>query len=228
MSANLADIERDGWRRRAGLAGKRAFDVCASAAGLLVLGPLLLLIALMVRLLLGSPVLFRQQRPGWHGVPFSICKFRTMNDRRDASGELLPDSERLTRFGRFLRKTSLDELPELFDVLRGKMSLVGPRPLLMAYLPRYTPEQFRRHDMRPGITGWAQVNGRQTLKFSKRLEHDVWYVDHWSFLLDLKILLMTFSRVSSGSGVISGQDVEDVDDLGLSAPRAKPATGRNA
>jgi lipopolysaccharide/colanic/teichoic acid biosynthesis glycosyltransferase len=143
--------------------------------------------ALLVRLKLGPPVLFRQERPGLNGRPFTIYKFRTMTDEHDAEGHLLPDARRLTKFGRCLRSTSLDELPELFNVLKGEMSLVGPRPLLMHYLERYTPEQARRHEVRPGITGWAQINGRQTIYFSKRLELDVWYVDHVRLGLDLKI-----------------------------------------
>lgn len=197
------------------MTAKRLFDIVASACGLLVLSPVLLLIGLLVRLLLGKPVLFRQQRPGLHGLPFVLLKFRTMTERCDATGRLLPDRERLTRFGRFLRKSSLDEFPALINVLRGEMSLVGPRPLLMAYLPLYSREQARRHEMPPGITGWAQVNGRQSLKFSKRLEYDVWYVDHWSFRLDMRILFLTFFRVSSGDGVLPGQDVAEVDDLGF-------------
>jgi lipopolysaccharide/colanic/teichoic acid biosynthesis glycosyltransferase len=206
---------------------KRLFDFFSALIGLALLGPLLLLLALLIRLLLGAPVLFRQVRPGLHGKPFTILKFRTMHDGRDAAGHLLPDAQRLTRFGRFLRKTSLDEFPALINVLKGEMSLVGPRPLLMSYLPHYTPEQARRHHMRPGITGWAQVNGRQTLKFSKRLEYDVWYIDHWSFGLDLKILFLTLFRVSSGSGVISGQDVADVDDLGFSNAVGQRQAGRS-
>lgn len=182
------------------------------------------LVAVLVRINLGSPVLFRQTRPGFRGNLFMMYKFRTMNDKRDSDGRLLPDTERLTPFGRFLRSTSLDELPELFNVLRGEMSLVGPRPLLREYLDRYTPEQARRHEVRPGITGWAQVNGRQNIKFSKRLEYDVWYVDHQSFVLDLKILLLTILRVMQREGVKSGQDVQEVDDLGLAAaPSPKTA-----
>jgi len=162
-------------------------------------------------------VLFRQQRPGLGGRPFAIYKFRTMTDARDQQGQLLPDAERLTPFGRFLRSTSLDELPELWNVLQGDMSLVGPRPLLMQYLSRYTPEQARRHEVRPGITGWAQVNGRQTILFSKRLELDIWYVDHVSLSLDLKIILLTIPRAIASHGVVLGQEVTEVDDLGLSS-----------
>jgi sugar transferase EpsL len=195
---------------------KRLFDIIATTLGLVVLWPLMLFLTLLVRIKLGSPIFFRQQRPGLHGKPFIMYKFRTMTDERDSSGNLLPDADRLTSFGRFLRSTSVDELPELLNVIKGEMSLVGPRPLLMEYLDRYTPTQARRHEVRPGITGWAQVNGRQNIKFSKRLEYDVWYVDRQSLLLDLNILLLTFSRVLKSEGVKSGQDVQEVDDLGLS------------
>jgi len=170
---------------------KRLFDLAVSALLLLLLSPVLLLLAVLIRLSMGSPVLFRQVRPGFQGRPFSVVKFRTMNHARDAAGELLSDRDRLTPLGRFLRRLSLDELPQLWNVLRGEMSLVGPRPLLMEYLDRYTPEQARRHDVRPGITGWAQVHGRNNLLFSRRLELDVWYVDHQSLALDARILLMT-------------------------------------
>ena len=196
--------------------GKRAIDIAVAGVTLAVSAPLLLGLAAAVRLTMGSPVLFRQTRPGRKGKPFRMLKFRTMRDTRGASGELLSDAERVTRLGRFLRSTSLDELPELFNVLRGEMSLVGPRPLLMEYLERYTTEQQRRHEVLPGITGWAQINGRQHLSFSRRLELDVWYVDHWTLGLDLKILLLTIPRVLAARGVIIGQDVEDVDDIGLS------------
>jgi sugar transferase EpsL len=174
---------------------KRLFDLCSVIIGLLLLWPLLLLLALLVRIRLGSPVLFRQQRPGLNGEPFHIQKFRTMTDARDDNGELLPDAERLTPFGGFLRRFSLDELPQLFNVLRGDMSLVGPRALLMEYLPLYTPEQARRHDVKPGITGWAQVNGRNAISWEEKFEYDLWYVDHCSSLLDLKILWMTLLKV---------------------------------
>jgi len=194
---------------------KRLFDLLASALMLLVLSPVLLLLAVIIRLTMGSPVLFQQVRPGYKGHPFTVVKFRTMNAARDAKGELLPDAERLTGFGRFLRRLSLDELPQLWNVLRGDMSLVGPRPLLMEYLERYTPQQARRHLVRPGITGWAQVHGRQDIPFSRRLELDVWYVDHRSFWLDLKILFLTAGHAVRSSGVRSGQDVAEVDDLGL-------------
>nr|WP_275888485.1 sugar transferase [Desulfobulbus alkaliphilus] len=176
-------------------------DLGLALAALTLLWPLLLSLAVLVRLKLGAPVLFRQTRPGLHGKPFSILKFRTMSDARDVRGNLLPDGERLTRFGRFLRSTSLDELPELFNVLRGDMSMVGPRPLLMAYLPLYTPEQARRHEVRPGITGWAQVNGRNALSWEEKFAMDVWYVDHRSWWLDVKILLLTVRRVLTRDGI---------------------------
>lgn len=200
---------------------KRLIDIAVAGTALLVLAPLLFATAVLVRLKLGSPVLFAQVRPGLHGQPFRMVKFRSMTDARDAAGNLLPDAQRLPPFGRFLRASSLDELPELWNVLKGEMSLVGPRPLLTEYLPRYTAEQHRRHDVRPGITGWAQVNGRQTAMFSKRLEYDVWYVDNWSLLLDLKILAMTVRDVFGAKGVIPGQNVDDVDDLGLTPDRPR-------
>jgi sugar transferase EpsL len=174
---------------------KRTFDILISAAALLVLSPLLGLLALLVRFKLGTPMLFCQQRPGLNSRPFSMYKFRTMTDARDVTGTLLPDTERLTRFGRFLRSTSLDELPELWNVLKGEMSLVGPRPLLMHYLPLYTPEQVRRHEVRPGITGWAQVNGRNAISWEEKFALDVWYVDNVSLWLDLKIILLTVSKI---------------------------------
>ncbi len=194
---------------------KRALDIAMSASALLLLSPLLLLVAVLVRLRLGTPVLFRQERPGLRGEVFEVIKFRSMTDARDPAGHLLPDAERMPRLGRFLRAASLDELPELWNVLRGEMSLVGPRPLLKEYLPRYTPQQARRHELRPGITGWAQVHGRQDIPFSRRLELDVWYVDHCRFWLDVRILLRTLKGVFRGAGVRSGQHVAEVDDLGL-------------
>lgn len=180
---------------------KRLFDLFFAALGVVILSPVLLLIALLVRIYHGSPVLFTQQRPGFKGRPFFIYKFRTMTDTRDAEGRLLPDAQRLTRLGRFLRAASLDELPELFNVLRGEMSLVGPRPLLMQYLDRYTPEQARRHEVLPGITGWAQVNGRNALSWEDKFRLDVWYVDHWSLWLDVKILLLTVWKVLKREGI---------------------------
>jgi len=180
---------------------KRTLDVVASGVGLLLMSPILLTVALLVRIKLGVPVLFRQQRPGLHGQPFTIVKFRTMTNERNEAGNLLAESERLTRLGRFLRSTSLDELPELWNVLKGEMSLVGPRPLLMEYLPLYTEEQARRHEVRPGITGWAQVNGRNALSWDEKFRMDVWYVDNQSLWLDLRILLMTLGRVLQRKGI---------------------------
>ncbi len=180
---------------------KRLFDLLLSIGLLLALALPLLLLWALVRRKLGSPVLFRQVRPGLHGRPFMMVKFRTMTDERGADGELLPDAQRLTSFGRFLRATSLDELPELWNVLRGEMSLVGPRPLLMEYLPLYSPEQARRHEVRPGITGWAQVNGRNALSWEERFKLDVWYVDHRSLWLDLCILWMTVRKVIVREGI---------------------------
>lgn len=180
---------------------KRVFDVIVSAALLILLTPVLLVLGLLVRISLGPPVLFKQVRPGLNGRPFVMYKFRTMTEERDKHGRLLPDEQRLTRIGRFLRSTSLDELPELFNVLKGDMSLVGPRPLLIEYLPLYTPEQARRHEVRPGITGWAQVNGRNAISWEKKFEYDVWYVDNWSFWLDIKILWMTLITVFRREGI---------------------------
>ncbi len=180
---------------------KRLFDLLLTAPAVILLSPLLVLIALLVYLFHGRPVLFRQLRAGYRGQPFWIYKFRTMNDARDAHGNLLPDEQRLTPLGRFLRATSLDELPELFLVLSGKMSLVGPRPLFLHYLERYTPEQARRHEVLPGITGWAQINGRNALTWEEKFRLDVWYVDHRSFWLDLKILLLTVWKVLKREGI---------------------------
>ena len=180
---------------------KRIFDLVAALLGLLVLALPLVLLAWLVRRKLGSPVLFTQVRPGVHGKPFLMFKFRTMTDARDASGALLPDAQRLTPFGRFLRASSLDELPELWNVLCGEMSLVGPRPLLMEYLPLYSPEQARRHEVRPGITGWAQVNGRNAISWADKFALDVWYVDHRSLWLDVRILWMTVRKVMVRDGI---------------------------
>jgi len=180
---------------------KRLFDLIASALALALLAPLLVAVALLVRINLGSPVLFRQPRPGRGGRIFSLWKFRTMVDARDAGGRTLTDEERLTKFGRTLRSTSLDELPELWNVLRGDMSLVGPRPLLVEYLPRYSPTEARRHEVRPGLTGWAQVNGRNTTSWAGRLRLDVWYVDHRSFWLDLQIIARTVKVVGGREGI---------------------------
>ena len=180
---------------------KRIFDLLATVLGLLVISPVLLVIALLIWIVHGMPILFRQKRPGYMGQPFFVYKFRTMNDRCAPDGSLLPDAERITSLGRFLRTLSLDELPELFNVLRGEMSLVGPRPLLMQYLERYSLEQARRHDVLPGITGWAQINGRNALTWEDKFRLDVWYVDHWSFWLDIKILLLTLWKVLKAEGI---------------------------
>lgn len=181
--------------------GKRAFDLVVVLGVLPVLAPVLAAIAALVRLRLGTPVFFRQQRPGLDGAPFMMTKFRTMTDERDAAGDLLPDEDRLTRMGRLLRSTSLDELPELMNVLRGSMSLVGPRPLLMEYLPLYSPEQARRHEARPGITGWAQVNGRNATTWKRRFACDCWYVDHVSLWVDLHILVLTVTTTLQREGI---------------------------
>lgn len=181
---------------------KRLLDFAVSAFALIILSPFLAMLSLLVAVRLGRPILFTQTRPGLHGKPFTIYKFRTMTNERDADGHLLPDAQRLTPFGRFLRSTSLDELPELFNVLKGDMSLVGPRPLLMRYLPYYTMTELRRHDLRPGITGHAQIQGRNTVGWTERLAMDVWYVDHLSLLLDLKIILQTFVRVLRRADVV--------------------------
>ncbi|HUK86241.1 MAG TPA: sugar transferase [Terriglobales bacterium] len=180
---------------------KRAGDVLASALALLLLSPFLLVLALIIRIRLGAPVLFRQQRPGKDGKPFELVKFRTMSDARDPEGNLLPDEQRLTPLGRRLRRFSLDEWPQLWNVLKGDMSLVGPRPLLMEYLGRYSAEQARRHLVKPGITGWAQINGRNAVSWEERFRLDVWYVDHWSLWLDLRILAATVWLVLRGKGI---------------------------
>ncbi len=180
---------------------KRTIDVIASIVGLVVLSPLIVILAVIVRVKLGSPVLFRQQRPGLAGRPFWLFKFRTMTDQCNAAGRLLPDEQRLPAFGHFLRSTSLDELPELFNVLKGDMSIVGPRPLMLKYLGRYTPEQARRHETKPGITGWAQINGRNAISWEDRFKLDVWYVDNWSLWLDLKILARTIILVFKREGI---------------------------
>lgn len=193
---------------------KRTFDVVVAGAALVVLSPVLAVVALLVRVRLGSPVLFRQERAGLGGRPFVLTKFRTMTDERGADGELLPDQQRLPPFGSFLRSTSLDELPELVHVVRGEMSLVGPRPLPTKYLERYSPRQARRHEVRPGITGWAQVNGRNTAGWAERLEMDVWYVDNRSVLLDLKVLWRTVRVVFTREGVAEEGQVTMTEFLG--------------
>lgn len=180
---------------------KRLFDLSIAVPLLIILSPVLVLIGFLVRMKIGVPVLFRQVRPGLHGRPFTIYKCRTMTDKRDKDGGLLPDRGRLIPLGRFLRKTSIDELPELFNVIKGEMSIVGPRPLLMQYLDRYTPKQARRHEVKPGITGWAQVNGRNAITWERKFEYDVWYVDHLSLCLDLKIIALTFWKILKREGI---------------------------
>jgi sugar transferase EpsL len=205
---------------------KRTMDVVGAVTGLVLFAPVMTVAAAAIACTMGRPVFWRHIRPGLRGEPFVMLKFRTM--RPAANGEVWfrTDADRLTPIGRILRKASIDEMPTLWSVLRGDMSLVGPRPLLMEYLPKYTPEQNRRHEVRPGITGWAQVNGRQSIPFSKRLALDVWYVDNWSVALDAKIVAITIKQALFGSGVLSGQNVDDVDDLGL-APRTLERTHSN-
>lgn len=180
---------------------KRLFDIVASASGLIFLSPVFLILIYLIRKNLGEPVFFTQERPGKDGKPFKMIKFRSMRDAVDQDGNPLPDSERLTPFGKKLRATSLDELPELWNVLKGEMSLVGPRPLLMSYLPLYNEFQNRRHEMRPGVTGWAQVNGRNALSWDEKFAHDIWYIDHYSFWLDMKILFLTVKKVFIKEGI---------------------------
>lgn len=185
------------WRRF----GKRPFDIVASGAALIALSPVIATIALLVRLRLGRPIIFRQQRPGLNGRIFLMSKFRTMSDALDSDGQPLPDHERLSSFGRWLRTTSLDELPELWNILRGDMSIIGPRPLLVEYLPLYSPEQARRHEVRPGLTGWAQVNGRNAISWEEKFALDVWYVDRVSFWLDMKVLFYTVLIIVRRDGI---------------------------
>ena len=180
---------------------KRCIDIVGAGLGLIVLSPVLAVVAVAIWVQMGRPILFRQIRPGLNGQAFSMCKFRTMSNKRDSQGDLLPDEQRLTPLGKFLRKTSLDELPELFNVIKGDMSLVGPRPLLMQYLERYTPEQARRHEVRPGITGWAQINGRNAISWEEKFALDVWYVDNCSLWLDIKILAITIWKVFRREGI---------------------------
>jgi lipopolysaccharide/colanic/teichoic acid biosynthesis glycosyltransferase len=180
---------------------KRLCDFFAALIGLLILAPVLAVIACAIYIRMGSPIMFKQPRPGKNGEIFTFYKFRTMTDERDSTGKLLPDEKRLTAIGQFIRKTSLDEFPQLWNVLKGDMSLVGPRPLLVAYLDRYTPEQGRRHEVKPGITGWAQINGRNTLSWEEKFKLDVWYVDNWSLWLDLKILFLTVIKVIQREGI---------------------------
>ena len=194
--------------RRATLVVKRLFDLALASVALILLSPIMLVLWLTIRRRMGSPVLFRQTRPGLHGRPFEMVKFRTMRDAHLPDGSALPDAERLTPLGRWLRSTSLDELPELWNVLKGDMSLVGPRPLLMEYLPLYSAEQARRHEVRPGVTGWAQVNGRNALSWERKFELDVWYVDRHNLWLDLKILALTVHKV------IAKHDVDEAGGVG--------------
>jgi lipopolysaccharide/colanic/teichoic acid biosynthesis glycosyltransferase len=180
---------------------KRIFDLLLTIPGLILISPILLVVAVLVRVFHGSPVLFQQLRPGFKNQLFTVYKFRTMTEKRDDDGNLLPDEDRLTPLGKFLRTTSLDELPQLWNVLRGNMSLVGPRPLLCEYLDRYSTEQIRRHDVLPGITGWAQINGRNAITWQDKFRYDVWYVDHWSLGLDIKILALNFWKVIRREGI---------------------------
>ncbi|HAS6903719.1 TPA: sugar transferase [Vibrio parahaemolyticus] len=197
---------------------KRLFDFCASLFGLVLLSPIIALVAWKIRKNLGSPVLFRQIRPGLHGKPFEMVKFRTMKDAVDAQGNPLPDSERMTPFGDKLRNSSLDELPELWNVLKGEMSLVGPRPLLMQYLPLYSKEQARRHEVRPGVTGWAQINGRNAISWEDKFKLDVWYVDNHNLLLDIKILFLTVKKVFVKEGISADGHVTIEPFTGQSKP----------
>lgn len=194
---------------------RRLFDLTGAAVLTVLLSPILAGLALAVRLTMGSPVFFHQQRPGYKGKPFEVYKFRTMKDAVDGDGNLLPDEERLTRLGVFMRQLSLDELPQVWNILRGDMSFIGPRPLLMEFLKWYSPEQMRRHDVKPGVTGWAQVQGRHDIPFSKRLALDVWYVDNRSLRLDLKIVWLTLLKVLSMRGAKPAQTDAEVDDVGL-------------
>ncbi len=207
-----------------GRVGKRFLDLALTVPALLLLSPVLAAVALLVRLKLGSPVLFRHQRPGIGGKPLILLKFRTMTDARDPAGELLPDERRITQFGQALRRTSLDELPEFINVLIGDMSLVGPRPLLMSYLDRYTREQMRRHEVLPGITGLAQVSGRNNLSWDEKFALDVWYVDHRSLWLDIKVLAMTFRAVLGGEGVSAPGCLSAPEFLGSAAHNSDSAT----
>jgi lipopolysaccharide/colanic/teichoic acid biosynthesis glycosyltransferase len=194
---------------------RRLVDLAGATVLAVVLAPLIAALAAAIRATMGAPVFFRQLRPGYKGRPFELVKFRTMKDAVDAEGNALPDEERLTRLGVFMRQLSLDELPQLWNILRGDMSFIGPRPLLMEFLKWYSPEQMRRHDVKPGVTGWAQVQGRHAILFSKRLELDVWYVDHRSFLIDLKIVGLTLLKVLSMRGAQPAQSDAEVDDVGL-------------
>jgi sugar transferase EpsL len=216
LDATPCTLQR-GWR----LAIKVGADRTLAVLGLIVTAPAIVAAAVAIRSTMGSPVLFFQERTGRGGLPFRIVKFKTMTDARSAEGELLEDEQRLTHLGRFLRATSLDELPQLWNVLRGDLSLVGPRPLLMRYLPRYTEEQARRHEVLPGITGWAQVNGRNAISWEEKFTLDVWYVDHWSLSLDLKILAMTVARVLWREGVYQEGHATMPEFMGLNEKEKK-------
>lgn len=192
-------VSKPGKNRVIGI--KRLFDFIVAGIGIVVTSPIMIIFAILIRMKLGKPIIFKQQRPGLHGNPFYVYKFRTMTDEVDENGELLPDHIRLTKLGRLIRKLSVDELPQLFNVLKGDLSLVGPRPLLMEYLPLYTAEQARRHDVKPGITGWAQVNGRNAITWEEKFKLDVWYVENQSFWLDLKILFLTIVKVVKSEGI---------------------------
>jgi sugar transferase EpsL len=217
-------------RRRLKLAAKRTIDLAGAIVGLTLLSPVLVVAAVAVLVTQGRPILFRQARPGLHGKPFTILKFRTMRPPRPGEVWYDTDAQRVTGIGRILRSTSIDELPELWNVLRGEMSLVGPRPLLLEYLDHYTPEEGRRHDMRPGITGWAAVNGRHASRFEDRLQLDIWYLDHWSLGLDVRILGRTVSQVLRRTDVSAAQDLSGIDfprrfESGLEAGAAQLNTG---
>ena len=214
---DLSRMREHGFRRWL----KRALDFVVSAITLILLSPVMLVVAVLVWLQMGRPVVFRQQRPGYKGNPFYALKFRSMTDQRDEDGRLLPDAARITRLGAFLRRSSLDELPQFWNVLRGDMSLVGPRPLLMQYLDRYTPEQARRHSVPPGITGWTQVNGRNDLAWEQKLALDVWYVDHWTLPLDIRILGLTAWKVLTGEGISAEGSATMPEFMGSEAPRSE-------
>jgi sugar transferase EpsL len=211
-----------------GLAFKRAFDILVAFTAILALAPVMLVVAAAIRVFMGSPILFRQVRPGLREKPFTLLKFRTMRIATDHHGQSLPDNQRITRLGHLLRTTSIDEFPQLWNVLLGQMSLVGPRPLLMDYLGRYSAKHQRRHHMRPGITGWAQVNGRQSLMVSERLDLDVWYVDHWCFWLDVKILAKTLLKVIRAHAVHMEVPWEELDDVALSPTTEQRRAGRGS
>lgn len=217
MSTEIRGDEMAAHSKTMGLVAKRVLDFAGAIVALVVLAPLLLMVAALVKIFLGSPILFRQSRPGWGGKAFTCLKFRTMTQARDADGRLLPDGERLTAFGKFLRRSSIDELPELINVIRGEMSLVGPRPLLPQYLERYSAEQMRRHEVKPGITGWAQINGRNALDWKRKFELDVWYVDHQSFRLDMLILVRTLGKLFSPDGISSAGHATMPEFFGVSA-----------